>query len=109
MATANVNFKIGATLCWLSSLILPIGLFGVGIGPCVGPRDATGSAIVLVVGIVAIIGSVYGVVRVIQFFQPVDIAAKALGVVSVLYAAAVAVVGAFFVVFGGLSFRAFVH
>src|SRR5215469_8373472 len=45
MGTANGDFKIGATLCWLSSVTLPLGLLAIGGGPCAGPRNATGSAI----------------------------------------------------------------
>ena len=109
MATADANFKIGATLCWLSSLILPLAIFGIGGGPCAGPRDATDSAIVLVVGMATIIGPVYGVVRVIQFFRSVGTAAKAFGIFSVLYASAVAVVGSILLLVGVFSLRAFAH
>ena len=108
LATANVNFRIGATLCWLSSLILPLGLIAIDGGPCAGPRNATGSAILLVVGVAAILGPVYSVVRVIQFF-PLAFTAKAFGVVSVLYASAVAVIGSIFLFVGVLSLRAFMH
>ena len=69
MGTANGDFKIGATLCWLSSVTLPLGLLAIGGGPCAGPRNATGSAILLLVGVAAIVGPVYGFVRVIQLFR----------------------------------------
>jgi hypothetical protein len=107
MAIANIDFKIGATLCWLSSVILPLGLLAIGGGPCAGPRNATGSAILLVVGAAAIIGPVYGVFRVVQFFRAVSIAAKVFGMVSLLYASAVAVIGSLFLFLGVLSLRAF--
>ena len=47
----------------------------------------------LLVGVAAIVGPVYGVVRVIKFSWRVGIVAKALGIVSILYAGAVALVG----------------
>jgi hypothetical protein len=109
MATANIGFKIGATLCWLSSVILPLGLLAIGGGPCAGPRNATGSAILLVVGVAAVIGPVYGVFRVIQFFRAVGFAAKVFGIVSLLYASGVAVIGSLFLFVGALSLRAFMH
>jgi hypothetical protein len=43
---------------------------------CAGPRNATGSAILLVVGIFVIIGPVYSAIRLIQFFRSVGFAAK---------------------------------
>ena len=109
MATADVDFKIGAALCWLSSLILPFGLLVIGGGPCAGPRNATGSAILLVVGIFAIIGPVYSAIRVFQFFRSVGFAAKGFGIVSLLYACAVALIGAIFLLVGVISLRAFMH
>jgi len=109
MGTANFDFKIGATLCWLSSVMLPVGLLAIGGGPCAGPRNATGSAILLVVGVAAIVGPVYGVVRVIQFFRYVGLAGKAFGIISLLYAGAVAVIGSIFLLFGVISLRAFLH
>ena len=109
MITANVGFKIGTMLCWLSSLILPFGLLAIGGGPCAGPRNATGSAILLVVGVFAIIGPVYSAIRVIQFFRSVGLAAKGFGIVSLLYAGAVAVIGSIFLFVGVLSLRAFMH
>lgn len=109
MAIANVDFKSGATMCWLSSLILPVGLLAIGGGPCAGPRNATGSAILLVVGASAIIGPVYSVVRMIKVFQSVDLAAKAFGIVSLLYASIVAVIGSIVLFVGVLSLRAFMH
>ena len=109
MATAKIHFKIGTFLCWLSSVILPLGLLAIGGGPCAGPRNATGSAILLVVGVAAVIGPVYGVFRVIQFFRTVGTTAKVFGIVSLLYASAVAMIGSLFLFVGVLSLRAFVH
>lgn len=109
MSSANIDFKIGATLCWLSSVTLPFGLLAIGGGPCAGPRNATGSAILLVVGVAAIIAPVYSVVRVIQSFRAVGSAAKVFGIVSLLYASAVAVIGSLFFFVGVLSLRAFIR
>ena len=109
MATANTDFKFGATLCWLSSLMLPLGLLAIGGGPCAGPRNAVGSAILLGVGVVAVIGPVYGVFRVIQFFGTVGFGAKVFGIFSLLYASAVAMIGSLFLFFGAISLRAFMH
>ena len=109
MGTANGDFKIGATLCWLSSVTLPLGLLAIGGGPCAGPRNATGSAILLLVGVAAIVGPVYGFVRVIQLFRYVGFAGKAFGIISLLYAAAVALIGSIFLFVGVLSLRAFMH
>ena len=109
MATANIHFKVGVYLCWLSSVILPLGLLAIGGGPCAGPRNATGSAILLAVGLATIIGPVYGVFRVIQFFRGVGIAAKFFAIVSLLYASAVAVIGSFFLFIGVISLDAFIH
>ena len=109
MATPNLHFRIGAYLCWLSSVILPLGLVAIGGGPCAGPRNATGSAILLTVGVAALTGAVLGVFRIIKFFRVVGIAAKVFGIVSLVYASAVAMVGSLFLVFGALSLRAFMY
>ena len=105
----NLHFRIGAYLCWLSSLILPLGLFAIGGGPCAGPRNATGSAILLIVGVATVIGPAYGIFRIVKFFRSVGIAAKVFGIVSVVYASAVTVIGSLFLLFGAVSLRAFMY
>jgi len=58
---------------------------------------------------IAIVGPVYGFVRLIQFFRDVGFAGKAFAIISLLYASAVALIGSIFLVIGVLSLRAFKH
>jgi hypothetical protein len=109
MATPNLHFRIGTYLCWLSSVILPLGFLAIGGGPCAGPRNTAGSAILLIVGVATVIGPVYGIFRIVKFFRAVGVAAKIFGIISVVYASAVAVIGSLFLLFGAVSLVAFMH
>ena len=95
-------------LCWLSLATLPLGLLAIGGGPCAGPRNIAGSAILLVVGLVAVVAPAYGVFRMLQLFRMAPVGEKLLGVMSVLCACFVVLVGGFYFLIGVLSLRAFV-
>src|SRR5580704_12861084 len=58
--TWSTRLKKGIVLCWLSLLTLPVGLLAIG-GPCTGPRNITGSLIILLAGLLSVAMPVYGV------------------------------------------------
>jgi hypothetical protein len=58
------KFKTGLRVCWLSVLALPVGLLAIGGGPCAGPRNALGWAILLTVGAVGIAGGTFGIITI---------------------------------------------
>jgi hypothetical protein len=58
------RLKLGLRLCWLSVALLPIGLLAIGGGPCAGPRNAAGSAILLATGCFSFGLAAYGIFRV---------------------------------------------
>src|SRR6266481_5041744 len=84
--TTNDKLRIGIAFCWLSLAVLPLGLMGIVGGPCAGPRNAAGSTILLVVGFAAVAASVYGVVRILQFFGVAQLRTRLLGILSLLCA-----------------------
>ena len=95
-------------LCWLSLALLPVGLVGVSGGPCAGPRDAAGSAILLVVGLAAVVASIYGDVRIVRFFRAAQVTMKLLGILSLLCGCFVTFVGSIYLLIGAVSLTAFI-
>ncbi len=66
------KFKSGFYLCWTSLLVLPVGLLAIGGGPCAGPRNSLGSAILLTVGVCSVATAVSGAIRVLTSISAVQ-------------------------------------
>jgi hypothetical protein len=96
-------------LCWLSLALLPVGLVGVAGGPCAGPRNAAGCAILLVVGFAALAASIYGGVRILRFFRVAQVRTKLLGILSLLCGCFATFVGAIYLLIGAISLPAFMR
>ena len=107
--TGRNRFRSGLWLCWCSLFVLPIGLLAIGGGPCAGPRNALGSAILLAVGGGAAAGAIYGAVRVLRGIKARAISMQLWGVLSVGCAGLAALVGGFYVFFGFVSLQAFLR
>ncbi len=107
--TRRAQFKSGLWLCWASLLLLPAGLLAIGGGPCAGPRDALGSAILLGIGIGNLAAFVYGAAGVIRGIRGMRNLMRLFGTASVCGATLGAVVGGFYLLIGILSLGAFLR
>lgn len=107
--TTESKLKVGMALCWLSLALLPVGLVGVAGGPCAGPRNAAGSAILLVIGLATVAASIYGGVRILRFFRGAQVRTKLLGILSLLCGCLAIFVGGIYLLIGGISLPAFLH
>jgi len=107
--TTGTQFRIGMGLVGLSLLTLPIGLLAIGGGPCAGPRNIAGSLILLSVGACAMAAPAYGVFRILQNFKLASGGTRLLGVVSILCACPIVLIGGFYLLFGVLSFSAYLR
>jgi hypothetical protein len=105
--TGHNPFRSGLWLCWISLFVLPIGLLAIGGGPCAGPRNALGSAILLAIGGGAAGAAVYGVVRVLRGIKARAISMQLWGLLSVGCAGFAALVGGFYLLLGFVALQAY--
>jgi hypothetical protein len=96
-------------LCWLSLLALPLGLIAIGGGPCAGPRNALGSAILLSVGIFGVGGGILGIIRIFQGIKQATNVLRVAGVLSVAVAVCASLVGGAYLLLGYVSLRSFLR
>ncbi len=101
------RFKSGVLLCWISLLVLPVGLLAIGGGPCAGPRNSLGSAILLTVGVCSVAAAAYGAIRVLTSIKLVQNVMKVWGALSVCCAGLSAFVGGVYLLLGFVSLRDF--
>jgi hypothetical protein len=104
---AETQFAIGMGLVGLSLITLPLGLLAIGGGPCAGPRNIAGSIILLSVGACAVAAPLYGVFRILQNFKLVSRGPRLLGAASILCACPIVFIGGFYLLFGVVSFQAY--
>lgn len=105
----NRRFRIGLWLCWLSLLELPVGLLAIGGGPCAGPGDAFGSAILLAVGAVGVGLGLFGIARILQGFKGAQNLMRVVGVLSMVAAGFAFLVGAAYLFVGYQSLGVFLR
>lgn len=105
----DVRFNAGLRFCWLSLLALPLGLLAIGGGPCAGPRNSLGSAILLTVGAFCISGSFFGVQRIWRGFNAAENPWRMLGVLSALVAVIPFLVGGVYLFIGYESLQVFIR
>lgn len=105
----DVRFKAGLRFCWLSLLALPLGLLAIGGGPCAGPRNSLGSAILLTVGAFCISGSFFGVQRIWRGFNAAENPWRMLGALSALVAVIAFLVGGVYLLIGYESLQSFIR
>jgi hypothetical protein len=103
------HFRMGLWLCWLSLLALPLGLLAIGGGPCAGPRNALGSAILLSVGMFGFGGGLFGIVRIFQGIKQATNLLRVAGALSVAVATLASLVGGAYLLFGYVSLRSFLR
>ena len=107
--TTSTELKSRTGLVWLSLLTVPIGLWAIGGGPCAGPRNIAGAIILIIVGACAVGVPIYGALNILQNFKLASSGARFLGVVSLVCACLVTLVGGFFLLIGGLALSAFLR
>jgi len=107
--TPHNQFRTGLWLCWLSLLALPLGLLAIGGGPCAGPRGALGSAILFSVGMLAVGGGLFGIVRVFQGIKQTSNRLRVAGVLSVCVAVFASLGGGAYLLVGYISLRAYLR
>ena len=103
------QFKSGLWFCWVSLLLLPMGLLAIGGGPCAVPRDAAGSSILLLGGVGILVLAVCGVFRVLREIRAAANPMRALGAVSVCCVGFAGCVGGFYLLMGLISLGAFLR
>lgn len=103
------KFKSGLYLCWISLIILPVGLLAIGGGPCAGPRNSLGSAILLTVGACSVAAAIYGAIRVLTNIRAVQNLMKVWAALSVCCASLGAFVGGLYLLFGFATLRDFLR
>ena len=101
------GLKVGAWTCWLSLCILPVGLAVIGGGPCAGPRDATGSAILIVVALAGIAAGIYGCLQIARAFREAGVGGRILGVMSLCPTLLVFAGSLFYLIIGVVSLQAY--
>ena len=103
--TRHNHFRTGLWLCWLSLLALPLGLLAIGSGPCAGPRNALGSAILLCVGMFGVGGGLFGIVRIFQGIKQTTNLLRFAGILSVSVAVFASLVGGVYLLVGYRSLQ----
>jgi hypothetical protein len=103
------QFRSGLLLCWFSLFILPVGLLAIGGGPCAGPRNALGSAILLAIGSAAAGAAIYGAVRVLRGIKARALSMQLWGLLSLGCAGFAALVGGGYLLFGFVSLQAYLR
>lgn len=101
------QLKSGLWFCWLSLLALPVGLLAIGGGPCAGPRNAAGSAILFTIGMGSLVLAVYGIVQVIRGFRAAKNLMRIGGALSICCAGLAGFVGGIYLTIGIISLEAF--
>jgi hypothetical protein len=107
--TVETYSSVGIALCWLSLLILPLGLLAIGGGPCAGPRNIAGSSILFAVGLCAVGSSLNGVYCIFRSFKSSGGASRVLAVFSFLAACFATAVGALYLFLGFESLSVFLR
>jgi len=103
------QLETGLWLCWLSFLGLPLGLLAIGGGPCAGPRNAAGSAILLAVGTIGVGGGLSGIAKILWGIKTASIPLRVAGVLSAAVAGLASLVGGFYLFVGYQSLQVFLR
>lgn len=103
------QFGIGLRLCWGSLALVPLGLLAIGGGPCAGPRNAMGSAILLLGGLGSVGLAVYGIFRVLRGIRAASSLMRVWGALSVCCAGFAGFVGGIYVLLGFVSLDSFLR
>ena len=106
-AQSRDGLKVGAYACWLSLLMLPAGLMVIGGGPCAGPRDATGSVILILIALVGAAANIYGCMRIARAFRAAAVSRRILGALSLLPALLVFAGSMFYLMIGAVSLQSY--
>ena len=87
------KFKAGIWLCWLSLVVLPLGVFLGAVGMCAGPSSKNGAVALLSLGACGMIAAIYGGFNVLRGIQFGSWPLRILGLLSLCSAALVGLVG----------------
>lgn len=107
--SAKSPLTTGLCCCWVALALLPLGLAAIGGGPCPGPRDVHGSAILLAIGLAAVFPAGYGIARVVGNLRAASNPMRIFAVLSICVAGLVVFVGALYAWIGISSLRSFLH
>lgn len=108
-ARGRQQFKTGLWLCWLSLLVCPVGLLAIGGGPCAGPRNSLGSAILLTVGAMGTGAGIWGIIRILKGLKSTKSAPRLAGVLSVVGAGFGSLIGGVYLFVGYESLQVFLR
>ena len=103
------KFKSGLWVCWASLLTLPLGLLAIGGGPCAGPSNVLGSAILLTVGGFGVGAGVFGASRILRGFRSEPTGMRLWGALSICVVGLVGLVGSFYLLIGIYSLDDFIR
>jgi len=106
---SDKQFRIGLRLCWGALALAPLGLMAIGGGPCAGPRNETGSAILLLGGLGSVGLAVYGIFRVLRGIRAVSAVMRVWGALSLCCAGFAGFVGGVYVLLGFVSLDSFLR
>jgi hypothetical protein len=101
------RYKTGVWLSWLSLLALPVGLLAIGGGPCAGPRNAFGSAILFTAGLFGSGGGLTGIVKIVRGNMSMQTRRWVAGAVSIIAASLATFIGVVYLFIGYMSLQAF--
>ncbi len=105
----RAQFKSGLRLSGFSIILLPAGLLAIGGGPCAGPRNALGSAILLLVGAGAVALGIYGVFRTLRGIRAASWPLWLVAAVSLSCASFAVLAGGAYLFIGILSLDSFLR
>jgi hypothetical protein len=102
------QLKSGILDCWLSLGALPLGLLPfLNGGPCAGPHNIAGSAVLFGAGACAVGAAIYSVLRVLRSIKGATTSMRLLGTLSACCGGFVGLVGGLYLFLGVLSLQAF--
>ena len=109
LPTVPPQLKTGLWLCWLPFFALPVGLLAIGGGPCAEPRNADGSTILLVVGLVGVGGGLFGIAKIFRGIRDAKNWLRAVGALSAIVAGFACLAGTAYLFIGYQSLQVFLR
>jgi len=107
--TNSPQFKSGMLLCGLSIVLIPVGFLAIGGGPCAGPNNALGSAILLSIGLGCAAGALLGSARVVRGFRAATNPLRLAAVASVCCAGLGLFAGLLYLYIGAEALQAYLR
>ena len=106
---APTRLGIGLGLCWAAFAPLPVGLLAIGGGPCAGPGNAAGSAILLGAGLGSVYLAGYGIFRAVRGIGAATRMMRVWAALSICGAGFAMLAGGAYLCIGVISLQAFLR